>query len=123
MARLTFHIVPKSPEDLNAKPEGNIEVREVIKEVPVEVIKEVEKLVYVDRPIEVIKEVIKEIPVEVIKEVPVEVIKEIPVEVEKVVYKEGADIVKIVRESYIPVYIKVLIALETIAILVLMAVK
>lgn len=54
-------------------------VKEVVKEVPVEVIKEVIKEV----PVEVIKEVIKEVPVEVIKEVEVikikEVIKEVPV--------------------------------------------
>ena len=44
--------------------------KEIIKEVPVEIIKEV----IVEKPIEVIKEVIKEVPYEVIKEV--EVIKE-----------------------------------------------
>jgi len=59
---------------------------EVIKEEPVEVIKEVEKIVEVEviKEVEKIVEVIKEIPVEVIKEVEkiveVEVIKEIPVE-------------------------------------------
>ena len=83
-------------------------VKEVIKEVPVEVIKEVpvekevikevikevpvEKEVEVVKevPVEVVKEVIKEVPVEVIKEVPVEVIKEVPVEKEviKEVIKE-----------------------------------
>ena len=53
-------------------------IKEVIKEVPVEVIKEV------------IVEVIKEVPVEVIKEVIVEVIKEVPVEViDKVVTEEN----------------------------------
>ena len=61
-------------------------IKEVIKEVPVEVIKEVTKEVEV----EVVKEVIVEKPVEIIKEVlkevPVEVIKEVPVE--KVVVKE-----------------------------------
>ena len=53
-------------------------IKEVVREVPVEVIKEVEK------PVEVIKEVVKEVPVEVIKEVekPVEVIKEVEKEVE-----------------------------------------
>lgn len=65
-------------------------VREVIKEVPVEVIKEVIKEV----PVEVIKEVIKEVPVdrevirEVIKEVPVEVIREVIKEVPKEIIKE-----------------------------------
>lgn len=52
----------------------------VVKEVPVEVVKEVVKEV----PVEVVKEVIKEVPVEVvkevIKEVPVEVVKEVPVQ-------------------------------------------
>jgi len=47
-------------------------IKEVIKEVPVEIIKEVVREV----EIEVTKEVIKEVPVEVIKEV----IKEIPTE-------------------------------------------
>ena len=51
-------------------------IKEVIKEVPVETIKEV--------PVEIIKEIIKEVPVEVIKEVikevPIEVTKEVPVE-------------------------------------------
>jgi len=58
-------------------------IREILVEVPVEVIKEVDKIV----------EVIKEVPVEVIKEIPVEkvviqeVIKEIPIEkvVERIV--------------------------------------
>jgi hypothetical protein len=63
-------------------------IKEVIKEVPVEVIKEVIKEV----PVDVIREVIKEVPVEVIreviKEVPVEVIKEVPVEVIREVIKE-----------------------------------
>ena len=60
---------------------GNEEIKEVIKEVPVEVIveKEVIKEVPVEKIIEVIveKEVIKEVPVEVEKIV--EVIKEVPV--------------------------------------------
>ncbi len=53
------------------------QVREVIKEVPVEVVKEVVKEV----PVEVIREIEKEVPVvrEVVREVPVEVIKEVPV--------------------------------------------
>jgi len=71
-------------------------VREVIKEVPVEVIKEVIKEVQVEVvrevvkevPVEVIKEVIKEVPVEVIREVIKEVIKEVPVEVVREVIKE-----------------------------------
>ena len=68
----------------------NTIIEERIVEMPVEIIKEVEveKIVYVDRPVEIIKE----IPIEVIKEVPTEIIKtvEVPVEVvkeiEKIVY-------------------------------------
>ena len=71
--------------------------KEIIKEIQVEVIKEVEKIIYVDKIVEVsvIKEVIKEIPIEVIREVkvPIEIIKEveIPVQIKgktKVVTKE-----------------------------------
>ena len=56
--------------------EPNVIEKEVIKEVPVEVIKEVVK--YVETPVEIIKEVevIKYVDREVIKEVPVEIIKE-----------------------------------------------
>lgn len=94
--------------------------KEVIKEVPVEVIKEVPveviKEVFVDRDVprdvpvdrEVIKEVIKEVPVdrEVIREVPIdrevikEVIKEVPVEVEviKEVIKEVPVEVEVIKE-------------------------
>ncbi|KZX15392.1 right-handed parallel beta-helix repeat-containing protein [Methanobrevibacter filiformis] len=73
---------------------SNATVVEVIKEVPVEIIKEVIVEVIKEVPInvpenativnvtkDVIKEVIKEVPVNVIKEVPVEVIKEVPVNV------------------------------------------
>jgi hypothetical protein len=53
---------------------------------------EVEKIVYVDRPVDVIKEVIVEKEIEVIKEItidrPVEVIKEVIVEVEKPIFLE-----------------------------------
>ena len=52
--------------------------REVIKEVPVEVMKEVEVIREVEVPVEVEKEVLRE--VEVIKEVEVEVLKEVPKE-------------------------------------------
>jgi len=59
---------------------------ETIKEVPVEVIKEIR----IPKKVEVIKEIIKEVPVvkEVIVEVPKEVVKEVPVEVIKEVIKE-----------------------------------
>jgi chromosome segregation ATPase len=48
-------------------------------EIPVEVIKEVVKIEYVEVPVEVIKEIFVEVPVE--KEVVKEVVKEVPVEV------------------------------------------
>ena len=78
-------------------------VREVIKEVPVEVIKEVIKEVPVEVirevikevPVEVIREVIKEVPVEVVREVIKEVIKEVPVEV----IREVEVIKEVVREG------------------------
>ena len=57
---------------------------EIIKEVPKEVIKEVEVEVIKEVP----KEVIKEVEVEVVKEVPKEVIKEVEVEVVKEVQVE-----------------------------------
>jgi hypothetical protein len=72
--------------------------KEVIKEkrveIPVEIIKEVVKIEYVEveKPVEVVKEiekvveVIKEVPVEKVVEKPIEIIKEVPVE--KVVVKE-----------------------------------
>ena len=75
-------------------------IREVVKEVPVEVIREVPVEVEVPKevPVEVVKEVVKEVPVEVVKEVPVEVIKEVekPVEVIKEVVKEVP--VEIIKE-------------------------
>lgn len=94
--------------------------KEVIKEVPVEVIKEVpvEKVIEKEVPVEVVKEVpverlvevVKEVPVEkiveVVKEVPVEkvveVVREVPVEkvVEKVVEKE-VPVEKIVEKEII----------------------
>lgn len=100
-------IEPEVVEKIVEKPVEVTKEVEVVKEVPVEVIKEVEKPVEVVKevPVEVIKEVEK--PVEVVKEVvkevqvPVEVIKEVqvPVEVEKTVdavdtalYKQKADI-------------------------------
>lgn len=67
---------------------------EIIKEVPVDVVREVERIKEVIVPVEKIVE--KE--VQVIKEVPVEIIKEVIVPVERVVEKE----VQIVKEF--PVY-------------------
>jgi signal transduction histidine kinase/CheY-like chemotaxis protein len=69
-------------------------VREVLKEIPIEVVKEV--------PVEVVKEVVREVPIEVVREVetPVEVVKEIirevPVEIFKEVVREGPG--EVVRE-------------------------
>ncbi len=69
-------------------------VREMVKEVPVEKVKEVIKEVVKQVPVEKIKEVvkevpkIKEVPVEVVKQVLVEVVKEVPVDKVKVVVKE-----------------------------------
>lgn len=66
-------------------------VKEVIKEVPVEVVREVIKEV----PVEVIKEVIKEVPVEVIREVIKEVVKEVPVEViREVIVEKPVEVIK-----------------------------
>lgn len=66
---------------INTSPQKEVltTIKEVIKEVPVEVIKEVEIIKEV--PVEVIKEVIKEVPIEVIKEVIVEKIKAVEVKV------------------------------------------
>ena len=70
---------------------------EVIKEVPVEVIKEIEVIKEVT--VEVVKEVEKEVPVEVIKEI--EVIKEVPVEiikeVEVVRYPDMAELLTMMK--------------------------
>ncbi len=80
-------------------------IREVVKEVPVEVIREVPVEVEVPKevPVEVVKEVVKEVPVEVVKEVPVEVIKEVekPVEVIKEVVREVP--VEVIKEVEKPV--------------------
>lgn len=73
-----FKIFKKKENPVPVKPEIPAGPREIIKEVPVEVIKEVVKEVKVEVPVEVVKEVIKEVKVEV----PVEVIKEVPVLVE-----------------------------------------
>ena len=85
-------------------------VKEVVKEVPVEVVKEVVREV----PVEVIKEVIKEVPVEVVKEVPVakegenvntvevevpiEVVREVPVEIVREIEKPVEKIVEKIVE-------------------------
>jgi len=80
-------------------------IREKLVEIPVEVIKEVvkveyvevpiEKIVTVEKPVEKLVEVIKEVPVEVIKEVQVEkiveVIKEVPVEKIVTIYDNSSE--------------------------------
>jgi hypothetical protein len=78
-------------------------------EIPVEVIKEVVKIEYVEveKPIEIIKEITVEKPVEIIKEIPVErvvekiveVTKEIPVE--KIVIKEVVKEVPVEKVVYV----------------------
>jgi signal transduction histidine kinase/ActR/RegA family two-component response regulator len=68
--------------------------REVIKEVPVEVVKEVVREVPVDR--EVVREVLREVPVEVIREV--EVVREVPVQIPVEVLKEVVREVPVDRE-------------------------
>lgn len=99
-------------------------VKEVIKEVPVEVVKEVVREV----PVEVIKEVVKEVPVEVIKEVPVEkpsettntievevpieVIREVPVEIVREVEKPVEKIVEKVVEVPVEVIKEVPVEVE-----------
>jgi len=84
-------------------------IKEVIKEVPVEVIKEVVK--YVETPVEIIKEievvqyvdreVIKEVPVEIIKEKIVNVVQEVPVpNIDKIGDKpEPNDKMKLLQET------------------------
>ncbi len=130
----------KSPTgiDLNTKTETIVKevikevpvevIREVVKEVPVEVIREVPVEVEVPKevPVEVVKEVVREVPVEVVKEVPVEVVKEVekpvevikevvrevPVEVEKVVEKIVEKPVEVVREVVREVPVEVIKEVE-----------
>ena len=68
--------------------------KEVVKEVPVEVVREVEVIreVVKEVPVEVVREVVKEVPVEVVKEV----VREVPVEVVKEVVREVP--VEVIRE-------------------------
>jgi hypothetical protein len=89
--------------------EPNVIEKEIIKEVPVEVIKEVVK--YVETPVEIIKEievvqyvdreVIKEVPVEIIKEKIVNVVQEVPVpNIDKIGDKpEPNDKMKLLQET------------------------
>ena len=89
---------------LNSGIEEKKSVKEVIVEkrveIPVEVIKEVVKVEYVEveKPIEVIKEVTVEKVVEVIKEVPVERVVEKVVEVTKEVPVEKVVIQEVIKE-------------------------
>ncbi len=105
---------PASQVNLAKFDASQAEAKVEIKEVPVEVVKEVVKEV----PVEVIKEVIREVPVEVVKEVvkevPVEVIKEVPVEkaeaanAEETVVEVPVEVIRevpveVVREVKVPV--------------------
>ena len=99
-------------------------VKEVVKEVPVEVVKEVVREV----PVEVIKEVIKEVPVEVVKEVPVakegenvntvevevpiEVVREVPVEIVREIEKPVEKIVEKIVEVPVEVIKEVPVEVE-----------
>ena len=87
----------KGGVDLGAfdrQPVEKIVEKEVIKEVPVEVVKEVIKEV----PVEVVKEVTREVPIEIVKEVIKEVIKEVPVEKESETVREIEVPVEVIRE-------------------------
>lgn len=92
------------------------QIIETIKEVPIEVIKEipveviVEKIIYIDKPIEVIKEVEKLIKVDNT----IEIIKEIPVEV-KIIEEKLIEIVK--KELIIPMWCKIAMGAELLIIL------
>ena len=83
-------------------------IREVIREVPVEVIKIIEKIKEV--PVEVIKEVIKEVPVEVIKEVE----KIVKINVDKIVEKE---VIKEVAPKW-SIYLNIALGLLSAALMV-----
>lgn len=97
----------ESKKDVTTLP-SSVTFIETIKEIPVEVIK------YIDRPIEIIKE----IPVEIIKEVkvietqiiekPIEIIKEVQVEVIKEIEVVKKEIVEIPTEI-----LKEIIKIET----------
>ena len=89
----TIEVVKEVPVEVIKTVEVPVEVvREVEKrvEVPVEVLKEVpvEIVREVQVPVEIVREVVKEVPVEVVREVPVEVIKEVEVEKPVEVVKE-----------------------------------
>lgn len=92
-AEKTIEVVKEVPVEVIKTVEVPVEVvREVEKrvEVPVEVLKEVpvEIVREVQVPVEIVREVVKEVPVEVVREVPVEVIKEVEVEKPVEVVKE-----------------------------------
>ena len=79
------------------KKKPNDVIKEVIKEVPVKIIKE--------KYVEVIKEIIKEVQVEVIKEVPVEVIKEVIHQVESIQYFKEYETIKELLNQIDKIYI------------------
>lgn len=77
-----------------AKGKERVVEKEVIKEIPIEIIKEVEKIVIKEKPIEKIVEVIKEVPVVIEGETKIitkEIIKEIPIE--KIIEVENTEVV------------------------------
>lgn len=85
-ARKMTDILGHHTDNLEKDADDSVKDIQELKKRPVEKI--IEKIVTIEKPIEVIKEVIKEVPVEVIKEVPVEVIKEVEKIVEKPVAAE-----------------------------------
>lgn len=88
-------------------------IKEVIVEKPVEVIKEVEKIV--EKEVEVIKEVIVEKPVHIIKEIPVEVEKIVEKEVQ--VIKEVEK--KVLEQVYkVPTWVYIVMAIEALLIII-----
>lgn len=110
MGKLTLFRTDSAPILKDSTQEASVEsviIKEVIVEKPIEVIKEVEKIIVkeIQVPVEVIKEVIVEKPVEIIKEVEKFVEKEVQVvkEIEK----------KVIEQVYkVPKWAYVIMALE-----------
>ena len=110
------------------------EIVYVDREVPVEVIKEVEKIVIGEVPVEVIKEVekivIREVPKIEVREIIKEKIVEIPIEriverveqievkvpVEKIV-EVPTDVIRLVQKPYLPSWAKLVMGVQLVVIL------